>query len=62
MSNGIIIGIIQTFPVWVLFLYVSLEVHQETHLNNVLYQLTAVCCEQEQEHEHELVIAEDPAG
>ena len=30
----------------------------KTHLNNDLYQLTAVCFE----HEHELVIAESPAG
>ena len=32
----------------------------KTHLNNALYQITAVCFEQE--HEHELVIAESPAG
>ena len=30
----------------------------KTHLNNALYQITAVCFK----HEHELVIAESPAG
>ena len=36
----------------------------KTHLNNALYQLTAVCFEHEHEHEHEpeLVSAEAPVG
>ena len=34
----------------------------KTHLNNALYQTTAVCFKLEHEHEHELVIAESLAG
>ena len=34
--------------------------HVQKHLNNALYQITAVCFEHE--YEHELVITEYPAG